>query len=410
MKIGEFTQKFGVTLDAVRYYIELGLLVPLKQGTHFHFDETCAEDLELILDLKKLQFTLQEIHHVLTLRRITHFVDVQEIDYYLKVLLEKKHELLLQKEKVTESLDLLENEIQSIHKQKRASTVTGVNLSFLPLFHCPKCELQLDITDAFIQGASVLTGELKCACGYEAIIKEGIVITPDISDFPQNQHYIYDHQMIEEITPGFISLLEKGNQWVYKRLLDLNISKKIILETNVDTYVFPPKLLQSLPVDARYIFCGNTMDMLKKLKRKMEHFNPDIEALYIVNSQLDLPIRRSSVDVVVDALSFNDYCLFNRELPLGTLKHYVHGETAIIGYTLFYPDRARSYKRMRELYPNSHPENMQKSFLYHHLEVGDFCLGGQQELGFTDNPGGYIDYHLEKERLSCMAYEAERGK
>ncbi|VEF49260.1 MerR family transcriptional regulator [Bacillus freudenreichii] len=407
MKIGEFAKKFDVTIDTVRHYIEMGLLIPTKERSHYHFDSTCADDMELIVKLKQLQFTLQEIHKVISLKRITHFVDIQEIDYYLKVLLEKKQDLLREKEKINQSLHLLDKKIESIHLMSVTTAESGVPLLFLSLFHCPHCQEALHTTEAFIKGQYVLRGSLRCTCGYEAVIKDGIIVTPNVSASPQNEHYIYDQQMIEEITPSFISLLERGNQWVYKRMLENDFSNKVILETNVETYVFPPKLLYSLSPNALYVFCGNTVGMLRKLKRKIEHFNPKLNVLYIVNSQLDLPFKHEMIDVVIDVLSFNDFSLFNNSHPLEKLFPYFKRDTKIFGYNVFYDANSRSHKKLRELYPNGHAENLQSCFLKNNLSSGGFTLIESESMGYTENPGEYIDYHEKNEKLHCIAYTAE---
>lgn len=407
MRIGEFAKNFNVTIDTIRHYTEMGLLIPSKEGSHFRYDATCIEDMELVIKLKRLQFSLQEIHRVLSLKRVTHFVDIQEIDYYLKVLLEKKQDLLKERDQIDQTLELLDKKIESVHHMTVTTAETGIPLSYLSMFYCPHCQEALHVTDAFIKGSYVTKGYFRCSCGYEAVINDGIIVTPNLSKSPQNEYYIYDQQMIEVIDPSFISLLEKGNQWIYKRMLRNDYSNKIILETNVETYVFPPKLLYSLSPEALYVFCGNTVDMLKKLKKKIEHFNPKLNVIYLVNSQLDLPFRHKSIDIVIDVLSFNDYSLFNDSLPLEKLAPYFKPEIEIYGYNVFYERNAKSYIKMRELYPNGHPDNLQPDFLEHSLSSGQFTLIESENLGYTDNPGGYIDYHFEKERLQCTAYRAE---
>ena len=46
MKIGKFAEKYGVTLDAVRYYLERGLLVAQKRGEQYFFTDADGKDLE----------------------------------------------------------------------------------------------------------------------------------------------------------------------------------------------------------------------------------------------------------------------------------------------------------------------------------------------------------------------------
>ncbi|RWR05431.1 MerR family transcriptional regulator [Siminovitchia fortis] len=191
MKIGEFAKSFHVTTDTVRHYIEMGLLIPTKEGSHYFFDAACMDDMEWIVKLKQLQFTLQEIHKVISLKRVTHFVDIEEIDYYLKVLIEKKQELLREKKKINRSLRLLDEKIESVHQTNVTTAETGVPLLFLSMFYCPYCREALHVTDAFIKEQYVLKGSFRCSCGYEAVIKDGIVVTPNLSASPQNEHYIY---------------------------------------------------------------------------------------------------------------------------------------------------------------------------------------------------------------------------
>ncbi|NLB22485.1 MAG: MerR family DNA-binding transcriptional regulator, partial [Clostridium sp.] len=40
MRIGQFAEKYKVTQDTVRYYIERGLLVASKRGEQFFFTES----------------------------------------------------------------------------------------------------------------------------------------------------------------------------------------------------------------------------------------------------------------------------------------------------------------------------------------------------------------------------------
>lgn len=407
MRIGEFAKKHHVSVDTIRHYMDIGLLIPIKEKSHYYFDSTCLDDMEMIKTLKGLQFTLNEIHKVLSLKRVTHFVDVAETDYFINVLVEKKKEINKEIEAKSNSLKLIDGIIESFGQVKDTVSETGVPLLYLSLFHCPHCQKPLRVVDALIQDQFVLKGAFHCPCGYTANIDDGIVVTPNLSSLPQNESYIYDQQLIEGITPSFISLLEKGNQWIYKKMLQNDYSHKVILETNIETYVFPPRLLQTLSPSALYIFCGNTIDMLRKLKLKIEHFNPGLNVIYIVNSQLDLPIKHESVDLVIDTLSFNDFSLFNNYYPLKKLSPYLKKKSNVFGYAIYYESETQSYKNTRKICPNGHPDNIQPHFHMSNLSMGGFALKESENLGFTLNPG-YFDYHHKDDKLYCTAYTAIR--
>ncbi len=56
MRIGAFSKKHQVTQDAVRFYLEKGLLVAHKRGEQYYFTTSDGEDLETIKMLKGCSF------------------------------------------------------------------------------------------------------------------------------------------------------------------------------------------------------------------------------------------------------------------------------------------------------------------------------------------------------------------
>ena len=67
MRIGKVSEKYGISIDNLHYYINYGLLVPPKPKGQYVFDDATLKDLEWILNLKKLDFSLREIHIILSL-------------------------------------------------------------------------------------------------------------------------------------------------------------------------------------------------------------------------------------------------------------------------------------------------------------------------------------------------------
>ncbi|MEK5231777.1 MerR family transcriptional regulator [Lysinibacillus sp. FSL K6-0232] len=68
MKIKQFAEKFAVTTDTIRYYEKEGLLHPLKQDNGYRiFNTDCEHTMKLIIVLRQLGFTLQEIKQLLAL-------------------------------------------------------------------------------------------------------------------------------------------------------------------------------------------------------------------------------------------------------------------------------------------------------------------------------------------------------
>ena len=78
MKIGEFSRKFQLPQHTVRYYAELGILVPEVKNRQYYFNEDCEADMRLIEKSKSAGFTLKEIHQILSLRRLSNFTSPED--------------------------------------------------------------------------------------------------------------------------------------------------------------------------------------------------------------------------------------------------------------------------------------------------------------------------------------------
>jgi DNA-binding transcriptional MerR regulator len=65
LTIGEIARIYGITLRALRFYEQRGLLKPLRRGGARFYDSTQKARLQLILKGKHLGFTLSEISGLL---------------------------------------------------------------------------------------------------------------------------------------------------------------------------------------------------------------------------------------------------------------------------------------------------------------------------------------------------------
>ena len=91
MKIGEVVKKYGISVNSLYFYINKGLLVPPRRNGQYQFDTKTLKELEWVLALKKMEFSLKTIHRLLSLRRISNFASLDDREEFRKIY--KEHDL-----------------------------------------------------------------------------------------------------------------------------------------------------------------------------------------------------------------------------------------------------------------------------------------------------------------------------
>jgi len=91
MKIGRFSKETGISIDTLRYYDKIGLLVPKRDGITRLYQESDFEILNLIEKLKHCDFSLEEIKAVFVLESfIESDVNVEDIISLKKMFAQKQ--------------------------------------------------------------------------------------------------------------------------------------------------------------------------------------------------------------------------------------------------------------------------------------------------------------------------------
>lgn len=180
MKIGQVAQRYGISRDNLYYYINYGLLVPPRMDKQYVFDDETLSDLERILELKELGFTLAEIHHILSLFRISDMEKTGFREELRLIYAERRRgcqEEIAHLEKISGVLS------QKIEKLSTVDTSeyrrTGLPLSMLGLIQCPHCKKPLAISNVTMDTEYIFEADMDCQCGYHADVRDGILLTPN---------------------------------------------------------------------------------------------------------------------------------------------------------------------------------------------------------------------------------------
>ena len=143
MKIGSFAEKNKITKDTVRHYMDLGILIPKKIGGQYHFTSSNQRDLDEIIHLKKLNFTLNEIKKIFWTQKIGNLSTATSDNFYRETFSQKVKEVQEKIIRLKGVEKTLQGEIDSLNPEKPSSPFKiGVPLTALPLLKCLRCCLQ----------------------------------------------------------------------------------------------------------------------------------------------------------------------------------------------------------------------------------------------------------------------------
>lgn len=406
MKIGELSKITDVPVNAIRYYINTGLLVPNSKNKQYVFNEDDLDDLEEIIVLKSYKFSLNDIHRILSLKRVTNLADGGDMNDYLnfftqqrKVLKEERHQLDEVLNRLTEKIHDIRNTIETEHAK------TGVPLSMINLIACPSCSKQLHMKDCNIESKYILSGELTCDCGYTAKIKEGILCTKGgfISsyDYPDLERNFY-----KNIPAPFISVLQKSYNWLLSQMEVVDLKNKVIFEDHMNAYFFSYRHIELMEKTARYIMADKYFDIVKMYKNRIESLDLDLDILFIADATFNLPIRKESIDVFIDYFSTNEYSFFNTHYLMDKLEPYFHQNTDILGTYFYYNDTSKSRKQALLDYPETWDKNFnlksfQRNFIHQtYKEIASEEVGGVSDTGNCEA----FSFHIEPEEMFLHCY------
>jgi len=213
-----------------------------------------------------MDFSLHDIRTLLTLRRLS---SEEDRNY------RKKCAEIMQRQqtRLESSIRLLGEKASRIHQviekleapMPVSRPVSGLPLAALPLLTCPECGLHLNIEGASLTARGVISGDLRCPCGYAAEIRDGILQTPhqpttlyDRPDLDRGLHL----QMPEEVA----LLHQKTYETITAGLKSLGFGGMICMETNINNTFYLYTHRSAAAQASLYIVTDKYREMLQMYK------------------------------------------------------------------------------------------------------------------------------------------------
>lgn len=346
MKIGQFSTENNVSIDTVRHYMNLGLINPEKIGGHYNFDERCQKDLEEVLSLKEMGFTLNEIKSIFLFKGLGKLTPYQEVECFKEFFVNKHKEVTRQLEVLPKIKSKLEGKIKELSDKEYSNEFKiGVDIGVLNILSCLKCSGDLILHEANISNNQIIKGKLKCKCGEEYLIEDGILIVNSKSQEKSNnldREYIINHmdsyitEYINDTDPNYLNNVYKGLEWSYKKLDFQKLKNKVILDLGSGVGFLLRYIYNDLPDDSIYLAVDHDILGHKFLKKILEKADCKRKVIFICSDFLEMPLKDKSIDVLFDYSGSSNYAFEHDGFLLKLIDDYIKDDGLLLGsYILF---------------------------------------------------------------------------
>lgn len=407
MKIGKFSRKNNISVDAIRHYMDLELLLPQKEGGQYDFDRTCQEQLDKVVELKGMGFTLQEIKEIMIYHRLCHLDHIEE-NRNNKMLYENKKKEI--EDKINE-LQLIDNKLDiklnELNKYEGVEGCTlGLDLHVIQLLRCPTCRGSLSVNEGTIKDHQVIEGKLKCECGAMYNVERGILRICEDRDIKEQailkgKHYIDEY--INETHPAYLASISVGINWLNKKISEMSLTKKVILDLGSGVGFALRNYLELLPDDCIYLAIDRDLSRHHFLKSMLEKTGIKKSIIFIHADFLQLPLNYHSVDVLVDFSGTSNYSFEHEEFLLDLMEAYCKEHIRVLGsYILF----------NKFVMDNKIEPKYRHNFIWEHIENKIHSLGletvDERTSKILKQGGKYEDFFVEGEEVYFHTIDAKR--
>lgn len=296
MKIGAFAKRHNVSQDTIRHYLDIQLLLTEKVGTQYNFTEEDSEDMEEILGLKSLKFSLSEIQNIISYKRLASNKTMDFRNHFKDFLEKKREEIEFKQKEIERTKTYIETKIYELELEERNKLTLGIPIIALTFLVCPHCKRELSLSEGNIENNMVISGKIACVCNYALIVDNGIIVNEkSIRDknIPTKAAYY------EKTSPEFINFVFKGMTNLIRLIESKVVNKKYIIEFGRCGGFFLMQYLPYLPKDSTYIIVDYDLKRLKQIKNNLELNHNHNNFLFLCCNNDELPLVDNFIDLVI---------------------------------------------------------------------------------------------------------------
>ncbi|MFD6510459.1 methyltransferase domain-containing protein [Bacillus sp. NPDC060175] len=405
MKIGKFGEKNNLSIDTIRHYMDLGLIIPEKKGGHYFFDEYCQKDIELILEYKWLGFSLNEIKELFLYKSLAKSMNYEKDTFY-QSLFKLKYEKVKQEIKsLKERKDKLKEALNDLSITTEISnSILGVDLRVLNFLTCFKCSGNLILQDGIINSNQITEGNLTCNCGEEYVIASGILTAGksfETSDRASFEDPISDY--IHATDSSYLENIHRVGEWAKKKLKQLDLNDKVILDIGSGLGFFLRNIYEELPEDCLYIAVDRDLNKLLFLKDVIEKRNSKRNILFICADFLSIPIQNQSVDIVIDQSGTSNYSFEHEKFLLNELNYLFKPDCYLLSSFIVFKNfgiNSQITTRLRDNFTSSKVKGEIQKLQFNSID--------ERTSEYIERGGKYENFFVQGEEIYTYSFFGKR--
>ena len=322
-------------MDTVRYYMEIGLLLPRKSGKNYEFSDTDIEDMEFIVGLKQYQLSIHVLNEIMSLRRQLNSRDARITELIIRELKARRSEIAEEIASLQQMAASIDARLSAYSAQAPEPARLGLPLDFVALLRCPCCGGELNLEDTFIEKQEIISASAVCTCGCAMKIRDGVIYTEE--ETPHESNGLDGLKWWDSYIGGQIGKLDtRGTRIVntmnkcYSQLASWlkdspkyqNGRKNVILTCGDNSGRFLLYHLMDTEAGKEFlrtctiIMYVSSAQVPERIKRLIASFDFCPKLVFIIGSSYQLPLARGCVDIYVDDnSSFLYFAAHRRSLP-----------------------------------------------------------------------------------------------
>ncbi len=405
MKIGKFGELNNISIDAIRHYMDLGLIIPEKKGGHYFFDEYCQTDVKLILHYKELGFSLNEIKELFFYKNLAKSMNYEKDTFYQSLFKLKYDKMKQEIELLKKKRDKLKEVLHDLLLTSETSnSIIGIDLSVLHLLTCSRCTKNLILQDGIITNNQITEGKLICNCGEEYIITSGIITAG--KSFKANEQTSLEDTIsdyIHETDNAYLENMLKEGEWAKKKLIHLDLNNKLILDIGSGLGFFLRNIYEDLPEDCLYIAVDRDLNKLIFLKDVLARRNPKRNILFICADFLNIPIQNRSVDIVIDHSGTSNYSFEHENFLLHELNSLFKTDCYLLSLFILF----KNFSPNSQI-TNNFRANFTLSKVTKEIQNLQFQSIDESTSNYLKRGGKYEDFFVQGEEIYTYSFFGKR--